>query len=346
MNKYKHAGNVIKFACEVWCPLEEVIDLASNINFVQPNLAIDFNSLDISSYPVYDELYHRIADQYEININELEVFNWASVWIFSFFRSLPQRECYIYSPTYLEYKNAAESFWYTYTLIDRRKKHEDPIQTQNKNPLVVFVNPSTPDWKYHDLHDLFEYRKTKNATILIDESFLEFCDKPSFTKHIHEYDNLYILKSMTKFYSSAGIRIGIIISNSENIEKLKSTEPIWKISQFDSHYITHAIADKTFKKKSDQENLLAKKYLEDILESSPFVKKVYPSDANFVLVELDWLPAKKLQKLLRPYKIIIRDCSDFDFLDESYARFAVKKLSHLEVLAKALVEIEIEIQTS
>ena len=65
-----------------------------------------------------------------------------------------------------------------------------------------------------------------SCTILIDESFLDFCDKPSAIKYLETYDKLYILKSMTKFYSSAGIRVGTIVSTKQNIEKLKSINDI------------------------------------------------------------------------------------------------------------------------
>lgn len=54
--------------------------------------------------------------------------------------------------------------------------------------------------------------------------FWIFCDKPSAIKYLETYDKLYILKSMTKFYSSAGIRVGTIVSTKENIEK---TKKIW-----------------------------------------------------------------------------------------------------------------------
>ena len=54
MKTFEHGGQIEKFAMELGCDVSEVIDLSSNINFVKPQINIDFNSLDISSYPVYD----------------------------------------------------------------------------------------------------------------------------------------------------------------------------------------------------------------------------------------------------------------------------------------------------
>ena len=73
---------------------------------------------------------------------------------------------------------------------------------------------------------------------------------------------------MTKFYSSAGIRVGTIVSTPQNIEKLKRFEPMWKLSQFDSNYLQVALDDKLFKNISKAINIKNKnrvrKYLKRI----------------------------------------------------------------------------------
>ncbi len=84
--------------------------------------------------------------------------------------------------------------------------------------MVVFVNPSTPDGKYYDIKNLMQKWIKKRCTVLIDESFLEFTKNKSDLKYLKEYKNLYILKSMTKFYSCAGVRVATLISTKENIK--------------------------------------------------------------------------------------------------------------------------------
>jgi threonine-phosphate decarboxylase len=171
---------------------------------------------------------------------------------------------------------------------------------------------------------------------LIDESFLDFCDKPSAIKYLKTYDKLYILKSMTKFYSSAGIRVGTIVSRKENIAKLKEFEPMWKLSQFDSIYLQEALNDKEFKTISKEINIKNRAELEEILKSSSLVEKIYESSANYLLVKLKDINASKFQELLKPYKIMVRDCSNFDFLDDRFVRIAVKSSSANERLKEAL----------
>jgi threonine-phosphate decarboxylase len=333
MTTYQHGGDQYEFAQKANCLIEDIIDLSSNINFVKPSIDIDFNNLDISAYPNYDKLYKSIAQHYKISQNEMELFNGASSAIFSLFKHLNLSHCTLYSPAYLEYKRASLVFNYDLCIIDRLI---DLSAKVTPNSLVVFVNPSTPDGVFYNIDNLIQKWIKAKCTILIDESFLEFTPFHSALPLIQDYDKLYILKSMTKFYGSAGIRIGAIISNEKNIKKLKQKEPAWKISQFDSHYIQEALKDKNFINLSAKENNNNKEQLIKILEASTLIQKVFPSSANYILVKLNTLSAKAFQEHLLPFKIMIRDCSNFDGLDDRFVRIAVKDIKSINTLKKAL----------
>jgi len=121
-----------------------------------------------------------------------------------------------------------------------------------------------------------------------------------------------------------------------NIKKLKGEEPAWKISQFDSHYIQEALKDKNFINLSAKENNNNKKQLIKILEASTLIQKVFPSSANYILVKLNTLSAKAFQEHLLPFKIMIRDCSNFDGLDDRFVRIAVKDVKSINALKKGL----------
>lgn len=336
MKTFEHGGQIEKFAFDLGCSVAEIIDLSSNINFVKPQINIDFNTLDISSYPTYDKLYEKISSNYGVLSSQIELFNGGSSAIFTLFKHLNLNSCTIYSPAYLEYKKASLNFGYELNTINR---FEDINEKVKENSLVIFVNPSTPDGKYYDLEELMQTWIENSCTILIDESFLDFCDKPSAIKYLETYDKLYILKSMTKFYSSAGIRVGTIVSTKQNIEKLKRFEPMWKLSQFDSNYLQSALHDKLFKNISKAINIKNKIELENILKESDLIEEIFESSANYLLVKLSNLNAKEFQKKLKPYKIMVRDCSNFDYLDERFVRIAVKSSSANEILQRALKEI-------
>lgn len=336
MKTFEHGGQIEKFAFDLGCSVSEIIDLSSNINFIKPQINIDFNTLDISSYPTYDKLYEKISSNYGVLSSQIELFNGGSSAIFTLFKHLNLNSCTIYSPAYLEYKKASLNFGYELNTINRFENINEKVK---ENSLVIFVNPSTPDGKYYDLEELMQTWIENSCTVLIDESFLDFCDKPSAIKYLETYDKLYILKSMTKFYSSAGIRVGTIVSTKQNIEKLKRFEPMWKLSQFDSNYLQSALDDKLFKNISKAINIKNKIELENILKESDLIEEIFESSANYLLVKLSNLNAKEFQEKLKPYKIMVRDCSNFDYLDERFVRIAVKSSSANEILQRALKEI-------
>ena len=333
---FTHGGDIKGFAIELGCAQEEVIDLSSNINFIRPKNNIDFNTLDIASYPDYEELYKSIAALYDTDTRQIELFNGGSSAIFSLFRHFKTKDVSIYSPAYLEYKKAAVAFGYRIELINRFTDMDRPVK---EGSLIVFVNPSTPDGTFYEIDTLMKQWIEKKCTILIDESFLDFTPYPSAMKYLQSYDDIYILKSMTKFYSSAGIRVGAIISSKENIQELKKTQPLWKISRFDSHYIQEMLKDEEFADISKTLNTLNKEYLIKMLQTFKYTQQVFDSSANFVLLQLKDINAKTFQEMLKPYKIMVRDCSNFDFLDESYVRIAVKSKKELEKFEMSLQKI-------
>ncbi len=334
MKEFSHGGDIHSFAKSIGCGLDEVIDLSSNINFVKPNIDIDFNKLDVSAYPSYDDLYTAISKKYNINIDYIKLFNGGTTAINTLFQHIDLKECNIYSPAYLEYKRCANINGFNTKYINRFKNITNQA---TPNSFVIFVNPSTPDGLYYNMDELINEWIDKNCTILIDESFLDFTDYKSAIPYLYKYDKLYILKSMTKIYSSAGIRIGTLLSQKNNIKVIKEKESIWNISQFDSNYIQSALRDKDFKNISDIANKKAKDYLLSILGKSDFIEKIYPSDANFVLVKLKNINAVEFQKILSVDKIMVRDCSNFDGLDDSFVRIAVKDIKLISKLASSLI---------
>ena len=99
------------------------------------------------------------------------------------------------------------------------------------------------------------------------------------------------------------------------------------------------LKDKEYKTKTLKEVNEAKEYLKNILDSSSLFEKVFESTANFYLVKLKDMDASTFQKKLELFKIMVRNCSNFDFLDDSYVRIAVKTISESNTFKKALDSI-------
>ena len=330
-DKPKHGGNIYKVAKTLKCHPHEIIDFSANTNLVIPKIDLTLTQKQISLYgdPDYKSLYKSIAKRYKVTTTQIALFNGASSAILELFKVLKPKRSYLYTPIYSEYTRAAEHYSQKSTFIDR---FQDLYHVPKKNALVVFVNPATPDGKYYDLEKLFKIWMHQKCTIVIDESFLEFTDKPSVRKLISHYKRLYIVHSFTKFYACAGLRVGAIFSHKQNIKTF--TLPAWNLSTYDSVYLEHLLKLKQHHILSQSQNHLLYQELRQILKASNLFDKVYKSDANFILTRSD--NARKIAKVLLKEKILVRDCHSFDGLDKRYLRFSVKEHPSLHLLKKAL----------
>ncbi len=335
MDKRAHGGDIYTYAKREGISLKDVIDLSSNINPLSPKFDFDFNALDIKPYPEikYKLLKKEISKRYSVKKSQIALFSGASAAIFSLI-SGSEKDVTLFAPLYAEYKRACEVFGKKIYLINRLNSSFEDIIPKST---VVFVNPSTPDGRYSDIKSLVKLCKKKECRLIIDESFLDFTNQSSATIFLNEYDNLFIIKSLTKFYSCAGVRVGVVITTKDHVFKLLENEPSWMISSFDENYILEALKDDKFIKNTHKFFKKERKRVFKVLKRSPFIEHIYKSDVNFFLIKLKHpFNAKKFQSLCDKENILIRDCSNFDFLDDSYVRIAVKGKKETKALKRAL----------
>ena len=330
----KHGAGIYKMAKKLECKSDEIIDFSSNINSYNPKTKVRLKQDSLTKYAdsSYSELKKIISQKMQIKKKQIALYNGATSAIFELIRSLKEKEIYLYAPLYGEYEKAAKVAGKKIHKINRFKElYKEP----KKNSTVVFVNPSTPDGKFYNLESLFELWKKQNCTIILDESFLEFENLKSLKNQINDYKKLYIIKSFTKYYACAGVRIGAIFSHKDNIKELKT--PLWNLSSFDVKYLSKRLQDKAFSKRSKKSHKKMKKELQKILKSSRLFSKIYKSDSNFILTKSK--DAKKIFRHLYKNKILVRTCGSFDFLTNTYLRFAVKRSDSHKTLTKAFNEL-------
>jgi len=314
----KHGANIYKYAKELDCHSDEIIDFSSNINSYHPNIDITPTNDMLVKYAdtSYTALKKSISKKYQIKKSQVALYNGATSAIFELLKSLQNKRVYLYAPLYGEYEKAVTKD----KKIIKINRFEELYKRPKKGSIVVFVNPSTPDAKFYNLEKLFKLWKKQNCTIILDESFLEFQNLKSLRNQIETYKKLYIIQSFSKFYSCAGVRIGAIFSNKHNIKKLKT--PLWNISSFDAEFLTSRVSDKSFDKKSKKLHKKHKEELVKVLLYSKLFSKIYKSDSNFILTESK--KAKEIFKHLLKHKVLVRTCGSFDYLDDNHLRFAVK----------------------
>ena len=339
-----HGGNIYQFAKFISCLPEQVLDFSANIN---PDQAVSLDwmqDLHLGPYadPTYSALIKAIRHRYLIPPNvELELFNGASAAIFALLRHLQPEELVLYTPLYSEYRKIADQLGCNVHNINR---FYSLMTSVPKRSVVIFVNPSTPDGQLYDLKELLQIWRASDCTIIIDESFLDFCRVDSVSSYIADYEKLYIIKSLSKFYGCAGIRVGYIMAAKAAIMALKGYEPTWKLSSFDMLYIQHALKNNNFIEQTRLQTEYLRNLQQHALQKSGLFEQIYMGQANFLLAKLAHnIDGYQLQELLASSRILIRVCDSFDGLNKRYVRFAVKKAQDIIQLADSLEVVALNI---
>jgi threonine-phosphate decarboxylase len=355
-----HGGNIYQFAQQLGCLPEQVLDFSANINPVQAANLSCLQDVQLTPYadPDYGLLKQVINQRYPTPSGvDIELFNGASVAIFALLRSLQPKDLVLYTPLYGEYAHIAGELGCTVHNVDRFNQLSHWFHTNcdtsaipgsrladiPKHSTVIFVNPSTPDGQLYDMRDLLATWQAADCTIIIDESFLDFCEVDSVAEHITHYDKLYVIKSLSKFYGCAGIRIGFILAATAAIKELQRFEPAWKLSSLDMAYMQQALANTAFIEQTRQQTTHLRGLLRQTLQDSDLFDKVYPGQANFLLARLaNNGNGHQLQAILESSRILIRVCDNFAGLDKSHVRFAVKDERAIAQLASSFRIVKID----
>jgi threonine-phosphate decarboxylase len=335
-----HGGNIYRFAERLGCLPAQVLDFSANIN---PAQAVDLSCLQnisLTPYadPDYNLLKHAINRRYPVPAGvDIELFNGASAAIFALLRSLQPKDLVLYTPLYGEYAHIAGELGCTVHNINRFNGIMADIPERST---VIFVNPSTPDGQLYDMPNLLQKWQVADCTIILDESFLDFCEADSAAEKITHYDKLYVIKSLSKFYGCAGVRVGFVVAAAAAIKELRRLEPAWKLSSLDMAYMQQALANTAFIEQTRDQTAHLRKLLHQALQKSGLFDKIYPGQANFLLARLANLDGYQLQAQLEPARILIRVCDNFEGLDKSHVRFAAKDEQAIALLARNLTELK------
>ncbi|MGC6415164.1 MAG: pyridoxal phosphate-dependent aminotransferase [Bacteroidia bacterium] len=192
---------------------------------------------------------------------------------------------------------------------------------ENEIRNIVLINPNNPNGGYISFSEM-EYicKRLENIdNIIIDESFAHFAsenldlDLIKYTDLIEEYTNVVVIKSMSKDFGIAGIRAGYVCAREQYIHELRSSGYLWNMNGLATYFFNLYSSDE-FERKYE---VVRKKY---IMNAQTFHRelnnieglKIYPSSANFFLVEvLNGMSSTEVfYELLTRHGIYVRDCSD------------------------------------
>lgn len=212
--------------------------------------------------------------------------------------------------------------------------------------ILCLCNPHSPSgtlYSKETMIDLLDFCQKKNVIFSVDENYIEFAEKGQETTLVgvvKDYENLFVIRSVTKFYGMAGIRLGYGIAASGLVKKLENVRIPWSINSLASCATLAAFNDADFIENT--KNTIAKERSELAKNLSEIDGlQVFPSVTNFLLVKIKnrKITSTKLKEQLAKERMLIRDCCTFVGLDDSYFRVTVRSGRDNQKLTQAIDKI-------
>lgn len=181
----------------------------------------------------------------------------------------------------------------------------EPLLMDPSLKMILICSPNNPTGNYFDIETIQRILKNFNGIVVVDEAYIDFSDMPSCIKLLSNNSNLVVSQTMSKAWGLAAARIGIAYASEPIIRLLNKVKPPYNVSKLNQEAAIEALNNIDGYKANMRIILSEKKRLLDALNELTIVRKVYPSEANFFLVEMD--NADKIYNALVEQRIIVRN---------------------------------------
>ncbi|MEH2009626.1 threonine-phosphate decarboxylase CobD [Nostoc sp.] len=202
---------------------------------------------------------------------------------------------------------------------------------------LLLNNPHNPTGKLFSRDCILPYLE-QFALVVVDEAFMDFVppnQEQSLIPVVQEYPNLVVLRSLTKFYSLPGLRLGYAIAHPDCLARWQLWRDPWPVNTLAAAAAIAALQDTEFQQQTWAWLPPARNQLFQGLAEIPGLQP-QASAANFLLVESQKSTSLLQQQLLKYHQILIRDCLSFKELGDRFFRVAVREESENQRLLTAL----------
>jgi threonine-phosphate decarboxylase len=347
-----HGGDIYKLAEKLGIHEGKIIDFSASINPLGVSKSvlseIKKEMKNLHNYPDTDtkRLREVLARHHGINPETILCGNGSTELIYLVPRSLRPKKILIPSPTFSEYERACRISQRSEIRSQKLKKENNfginPdcfIQALKSCDMAFLCNPNNPTGrllKKYEVLKIAEAAKELKCYLVVDEAFIDFCPEESVIKDVQNNPYLIVLRSMTKFYALTGLRIGYGVFPSSVIKKLKEFKEPWTVNSLAQKAGVAAMGDMTYKRQTLNLIKMEKRFLENGFKNLGI--EFFPSQANFYLLKTKG--TRKVHERLKLKGVIVRDCSNFIGLDNSYIRVAIRSRSNNTLLLKELQKIK------
>jgi len=347
LKPYFHGGNVWEVSEKHKIPVDQLIDFSISTNPLgAPKTALEsirqhLNLIHHYPDPNPEWLLEALGKSVGVAPNNVVVGNGSTELIYLFNEVFLENgyEAVIPVPTFSEYKAAIERFGGNMIFLkcdpanNFRLNVEELENSITKKTRIIFLcNPNSPTgWLYEkdDIIRVIKLAAENDVLVFVDEDYIDFVDdgkRYSMTKYVKDYNNLFVLRSLTKFFGLAGVRIGFGIGSPELVKILKRVIMPWSVNSLAMFAAAEAVKDADFIKRTRLLVSKSRKEMQEMFKPINWLK-VYPSETNFLLVEIIQgdLTSTQLAEGLAKTGLLIRDCKDFDGLNNRFFRATVRR---------------------
>ncbi|MCR9191342.1 MAG: histidinol-phosphate transaminase [Gammaproteobacteria bacterium] len=305
-----------------YAPSDETLTYRLNTNEL-PWSPLPSEQAALNRYPSIEQerlLQSKLADLYQVSDDELLITRGSDEGIECLMRLFlnPGQDGIIQCPpTFSMYGFFARL--YQGFVIDCPLNEEDGFQVpieqldRNWNPgckLIMLCRPNNPTGNSIDLSVVTALceRFQNRSIIVVDEAYIEFSGEISATSLIRRFDNIIVLRTLSKAYGLAGLRLGAVIAQPCLLEILRNTLPPFRLASTVMNTARLTVADTAWFTQKIAQIQASRQTLSETLQTLPWIERVYPSAANFLLIKTR--DAFRLFQWLSQNDIAVRQFSD------------------------------------
>ncbi|MBQ8913632.1 MAG: aminotransferase class I/II-fold pyridoxal phosphate-dependent enzyme [Lachnospiraceae bacterium] len=320
------------------------------------NKALNENLNSIIRYPseYYGELEKAISAYSGADADNIVLGNGLSDMLRLYCSLIIPQKALILAPTATEYAKVLSIYGceVTYYSLNEEKDYVLDVKDfvsklDSSYDMVILGNPNNPTSQIisrMDMELIAEVTKELEIFLIIDEMYIEFTEdygKLTSIPLVKEFDNMAILRSVSKFFAVPGLRLAYsIINNPSHMDMISVTKAPNNISTLTAAACTAMFKDKKYIEESRSQIHTERSLIYSAMSTNKNIMLFKPY-ANFMLVKIlkDDLTAQDIEEHCRTKGIIIRNCSNFHGLDNKYIRFCFMKPKQNDLLVNTILEL-------
>lgn len=242
------------------------------------------------------------------------------------------------NPTYGMYQVAADISGVELRKVSLTEDYElntnEIIGATDVNSKIIFLcSPNNPTGNSLNKETMLELASSFNGLVVVDEAYIDFAPGKTLLNELADCPNLVVLQTFSKAWGMAGIRLGMAFASVEIISILNKIKYPYNLNILTQQKALELMDKKVSVQKWVKLLIAERKKMEELIAEFPFVEKVYPSDANFILIKMH--DAKGIYDYLVEVGIIVRDRSKVHLCDDTL-RITIGNSEENETLLNAL----------